>query len=156
MNRSRIAIAQPRGERLSFERARRRSDEETAPARLPEPVPAPLPAPAFLERLLLREGAALVVVRLATVDWIEGAGNYLKVHAGSSTHLHRQSLGRLEPLLDPRMFVRIHRSAIVNLERIAALRHTKAGGYELVMLDGSLLKLSRGRRRQLFAALGRS
>ena len=114
------------------------------------------PEPAALERLLLRDGPSLIVLPLASVDWIEGAGNYIKVHAGPNTHLHRQSLGRLEPLLDPRRFVRIHRSVIVNLDRIAQLRHTMSGCYDLVMLDGSELKLSRGRRRQVFVALGRA
>ena len=114
------------------------------------------PETAALERLLLRDGSALIVLHLASVDWIEGAGNYIKLHAGPTTHLHRQSLGRLEPLLDPRRFVRIHRSTIVNLDRIARLRHTESGRYDLLMLDGSELKLSRGRRRQVFDALGRA
>ena len=152
MNNPRIAIAQPIAERLTFARARRRAE----PARTPSQTPERPAAPATLERLLLRQGGALIVVRLATVDWIEGAGNYIKVHTGATTHLHRQSLGGLEPLLDPKMFVRIHRSTIVNLDRIAELRHTDSGGYDLLMLNGSRLKLSRGRRRQLFAALGRS
>lgn len=109
-----------------------------------------------LDRLLVREGSALIVLRLAAVDWIEGAGNRIKVHAGSATYVYRHSLGLLEARLDPRRFARIHRSTIVNLDRIAELRHTASGGYDLLMLDGSRLKLSRGRRRQVFVALGRT
>src|SRR5678810_230047 len=63
-----------------------------------------------LERLLIRRRERFVVLRLEDVDWIEGAGNYVRLHAGDSTHLHRQPLGDLADRLDPRRFVRIHRS----------------------------------------------
>jgi two-component system LytT family response regulator len=103
---------------------------------------------AHLERLLVRENGRLVVVRLAEVDWIEGAGNYVRLHVGTRSHLHRQTLAQLEQRLDPTRFARIHRSTIVNLDRIDELRPTISGSYEVVLLGGERLTLSRGHRRR--------
>ena len=101
-----------------------------------------------LERLLVRENGRLVVVRLAEVDWIEGAGNYVRLHAGSRSHLYRQTLVQLEQRLDPARFARIHRSTIVNLDRIDELRPTISGSYQVLLLGGERLTLSRGHRRR--------
>jgi two-component system LytT family response regulator len=108
-----------------------------------------------LERLLIRRRERFVVLRLEDVDWIEGAGNYVRLHAGDSTHLHRQPLGDLADRLDPRRFVRIHRSTIVNVDRIDELRPLESGTYEVRLRGGVQLSMSRRYRRRVFEMAGR-
>jgi len=108
-----------------------------------------------LERLLIRRRERFVVLRLEDVDWIEGAGNYVRLHAGDSTHLHRQPLGDLADRLDPRHFVRIHRSTIVNVDRIEELRPLDSGTYEVRLRCGAQLSMSRRYRRRVFELAGR-
>jgi DNA-binding LytR/AlgR family response regulator len=109
----------------------------------------------FVERLLIRDDGQLLVARLEDVDWIEGDGNYILLHVGETTHRLRCSLGGLAPRLDPRRFVRIHRSAIVNVHRIAALKPRLSGTYDLVLEGGTKLSLSRSHRRKILELLGR-
>ena len=109
----------------------------------------------ILERLLLRHEGRLQVLRLADVDWIEGAGNYVRLHFGGSSERYRTTLGSLEPRLDPRRFVRIHRSAIVNVDGIAELRPKPSGCYDLTLRSGAELTLSRSHRRRVLELMGR-
>jgi two-component system LytT family response regulator len=109
----------------------------------------------FVERLLIREDGELRVARLEDVDWIEGDGNYILLHAGEQTYRLRCALGGLAPRLDPRRFVRVHRSAVVNLDRIAALRPRLSGTYDLVLVGGTRLSLARSHRRRILELLGR-
>ena len=108
----------------------------------------------WLERILIRENGRLVVVKLAEVDWIEGAGNYVRIHAGARTHLLRQTLQLLERRLDPARFTRIHRSTIVNLDRIAELRPTISGSYDVTLSSGERLSMSRAHRRRALELVG--
>jgi DNA-binding LytR/AlgR family response regulator len=108
-----------------------------------------------LERLLLRHDGRLQVLRLTDVDWIEGAGNYVRLHFGGSSERYRTTLGSLEPRLDPRRFVRIHRSAIVNVDGIAELRPKPSGCYDLTLRGGAELTLSRSHRRRVLELMGR-
>jgi two-component system LytT family response regulator len=108
-----------------------------------------------LERLLIRKGDRWLVVRLAEVDWIGGAGNYVELHVGAAKHLYRQTLGGMEPRLDTRRFVRIHRSTIVNLDRVAELRPTTSGCYDVMLRDGTHLTLSRRHRKRVLELVGR-
>jgi two-component system, LytTR family, response regulator len=108
-----------------------------------------------LERLLIRKGDRWLVVRLAEVDWIGGAGNYVELHIGAAHHLYRQTLGGLEPKLDARRFARIHRSTIVNLDRVAELRPTSSGCYDVTLRDGTHLTLSRRHRKRVLGLVGR-
>lgn len=106
------------------------------------------------ERLVVKSAGRVSFVRVAEVDWIEAAGNYVRLHLGKEEHLLRESLGGLEARLDPRRFVRIHRSTIVNIDRIRELRPTFHGDYQVVLKDGAELTLSRSCRDKLQKSLG--
>jgi two-component system LytT family response regulator len=112
--------------------------------------------PEYLERLLIRKGERMVLVRLDEVDWIDGAGNYLELHAGKTTYLLRHTLSGLETRLDPHSFLRIHRSTIVNVDRIAELHPTFAGDYVVTLRDGTQLSLSRTYRGKVEQLAGRA
>lgn len=105
------------------------------------------------ERFVVRGGGRVSFVHASEVDWIEADDYYVQLHAGPKTHLLRESLRELEARLDPRQFVRIHRSAIVRVDRVEGLRSTGQGGYAVRLKDGTELKLSRRRRDELQALL---
>jgi two-component system, LytTR family, response regulator len=105
------------------------------------------------ERFVVRGGGRVSFVHASEVDWIEADDYYVQLHAGSKAHLLRESLRELEARLDPRQFVRIHRSAIVRVDRVEGLRSTGQGGYAVRLKDGTELKLSRRRRDELQALL---
>jgi two-component system LytT family response regulator len=92
-------------------------------------------------------------LKVSEIDWIEADGNYAKLHVGRKAHLLREKMHDLETQLDPDKFVRIHRSAIVNLDRIKEMHPHFNGDYIVVLEDGSQLKLSRTRREQLESRL---
>ena len=92
-------------------------------------------------------------MRLDDVDWVEAADYYVRLHVGGASHLLRESMDEMEARLDPRRFVRVHRSAIVNVARVRELRTAAAGRHEVVLRDGTRLPLSRGRREQVARAL---
>ena len=96
------------------------------------------------ERILLKSGGDIYFLKADEIDWIEADGDYMKFYAGGRTHLLRETMGRLEAKLDPRQFVRIHRSTIVNLSRVRKLSPSFAGEYAVVLHDGTKLRLSRG------------
>ena len=102
-----------------------------------------------LTRLPVRTSGRVVIVELADVDWIQAADNYI-LHAGGHEHLLRETLGRLEKELDPDRFVRIHRSAIVQVDRIRELRPAFHGDFIVVLRDRTRLTLSRGYRAEGF------
>jgi len=105
-------------------------------------------------RLGVRIGAKTVMVDVEHIDWIEACGDYLRVHAGAGRHLVGGSLQKLDRLLDPRAFLRIHRSVIVHLKRVKELHRDADGGGALVTKDGVRLRVARGRWEALEAALG--
>jgi two-component system, LytTR family, response regulator len=107
-----------------------------------------------LHRLVVRKQGRVLVVPTGVVDWIEAAGPYAELHCGGERHLVRMSMALLEARLDPRRFVRIHRSTIVNLERVAELQEHVRGEYFLMLHDGTRLRLSRSRRVHLEQVLG--
>ena len=90
----------------------------------------------------------MVLVRAEDVDWIEAAGNYARLRIGAEGHLLRETMNSLEKRLDPARFVRIHRSTIVNLDRVKELRHLVHGDYAVLLRDGTRLVLSRGYRKR--------
>jgi two-component system LytT family response regulator len=106
------------------------------------------------ERLVLKSAGRTFFVRIGDIDWIEAAGNYVRLHVGKEDHLLRESLTALEHRLDGRRFVRIHRSTIVNLERIRELQPAFHGDYVITLHDGTELTLSRTCRDQLEKSLG--
>lgn len=102
-----------------------------------------------LTRFLVRTGNKAVLVNAADVDWIEAADNYVRLHTGSVRHVLRMTMKQLEDRLDPQDFVRIHRSAIVNLSRVSHLLPQASGDQEVVLHGGRRLTLSR-RYREAF------
>ncbi len=101
------------------------------------------------ERLVIRSAGRTAFVDAAAVDWIEAAGSYVRLHAGTRSHLLRDSLSRLEERLAAERFVRIHRSTMVNARRVRELRALSHGESLVVLRDGTELKLSRGYRDRL-------
>lgn len=109
--------------------------------------------PSFLERFTVRVGMKLVLVGVAEVDWIEADGDYAVLHAGEETHLVREPLHRLARRLDPKQFVRTHRSAIVRIDRIAEVKYLANRDAMLRLHDGTPLRASRTYIRGLADAL---
>jgi two-component system LytT family response regulator len=111
--------------------------------------------PAATDRLLVREKGRIRIVVAEEVDYFEAARNHVRLHVGRSTHLLRESLGALERRLDPARFARIHRSTVVNLDRIAEIQPWFSGDAMLVLRDGAKLRLSRAYRQELESRLSR-
>lgn len=107
------------------------------------------------DRLLVKSREKLFFVRTAEIDWIEAAGNYVKLHAGSRAPLVRETMSRLEETLDPGTFVRIHRSTIVNLDRVQEMEPWFSGEYLVTMADGTQLRMSRWYRDRVLGRFGR-
>jgi two-component system LytT family response regulator len=108
------------------------------------------------ERLAVRSTGRVTLVRVDDVDWIGAAGSYAEVHARGATHLLRESLASLEARLDPKRFVRIHRSTIVNADRVRELRPFFHGEHVVLLDDGTELRLSRRHRAAVERLLGRA
>lgn len=108
------------------------------------PEPAEAGAPELLpDRIAVRTGTRLHLVDVADVDWVEGAGVYARLIVGQKAHLLRTSLNELEARLPAERFLRIHRSTIVNTDRIREVRPRTHGEYVLLLQDGTRLKVSR-------------
>jgi two-component system LytT family response regulator len=105
--------------------------------------------PRYLERIVVRSGGRILILRVDDVDWIESAANYVKLHVGGRTYLLRETMTRMEEMLDPKKFVRIHRSTIVRVERIRMLEPLFQGDFLVILEDGSRLPSSRGYRENL-------
>lgn len=105
-------------------------------------------------RLMVKSDGRIYFVRVDDIDWIEAAGNYVRLHVGKEQYLLRESLSALEKQLDPARFVRVHRSTIVHLERIRELQPAFHGDYVIVLRDGTELALSRSCREKLEEVLG--
>ncbi|MBS0376168.1 MAG: response regulator transcription factor [Proteobacteria bacterium] len=118
---------------------------ELAPEELIAKVAGAAPA-RFPEVLAIRTGRDVVRVRAAEIDWIDAAGDYMCIHASGETHVLRATMKQLESALDPQVFQRVHRSAIVNLSRVRKLRPHANGEYFLTLESGQELKLSRTHR----------
>ena len=99
--------------------------------------------------MLIKTPGRLYFVKADEIDWIEAAGNYLRLHAGGETHLLRETMNNLERRLESTRFVRIHRSTIVNVERIREFQTLFHGDYVVILIDGTELSLSRSYRQNL-------
>jgi two-component system LytT family response regulator len=108
----------------------------------------------YRTRLGVKLAGRTTLLDVAEVDWVEAVGSCARVYAGRTRALVRATLAELEESLDPRRFFRIHRSAIVNLERVRHLEHWSHGDYLVVLADGTELRLSRSRRHALENLLG--
>lgn len=113
------------------------------------------PADGWLRRLAIKSGGRVTILSVKDIDWVEAEGDYVKIHVGKQWHLLRETMKRLESQLDPSRFVRVHRSTIVNVERIRELQPYFRGEYVVLLHDGTSLKLSRGYKEHLEGALGR-
>ena len=105
--------------------------------------------PSRTNRLIVKSGGRVCFLRLEDITWIEAAGNFVRLHCGHETHLVRASLKSLEHQLDPRTVLRIHRSAIVNIDRIRGLTASPHSEYVATMHDGTRLQVSRFYSQQL-------
>jgi two-component system LytT family response regulator len=108
----------------------------------------------YPRRLTVKTGGRTVIVAADAIDYIKAEGNYLRIKAGGEAHLMRERLGRIETVLDPRTFVRIHRSTIVNIERIKEMQPLFNGDQALILRDGTRLTASRSYRDNLMSRLG--
>ena len=111
-------------------------------------------APGKTERLIVKNGGQVTFLRVAEIDWIEAADYYVCLHVGTRTHLLRRSLSEFDEDLDSRTFCRIHRSTIVNLDRVRKLELDEDGGHNVVLANGARLRLSRRYTKQLQSRLG--
>jgi two-component system LytT family response regulator len=107
------------------------------------------------DRLVFKQNGRVVFVRVETIDWIEADGNYVRMHAGTEAHYLRETLAGLEGQLPAGKFMRISRSAIVNLDRIKELQPLFYGDYAVILRDGSKLNMSRNYRDRLETLLER-
>jgi two-component system LytT family response regulator len=107
-----------------------------------------------IERIIVKSAGQVLFIKHSEVDWIEAADYYSCLHVGAKAHLLRRSMAELESELDPSTFCRIHRSAIVNLDRVRALKTGPEGEYEVLLENGERLRLSRRYRVHLQERLG--
>jgi two-component system, LytTR family, response regulator len=110
--------------------------------------------PQHLTRLLIKSAGRVFFLKADEIDWIGAEDYYVKLHVGPKGHLLRETMNDLEARLDPQKFMRVHRSAIVNLDRVKELHQHFNGDYVVVLQDGTELKLSRSRREHLQTLLG--
>ena len=119
-------------------------------------APPPKSPGGFRRRFLVRVRERIVVVDAADIDWIEAADYYVSIHAGGHAYLLREPLAELEKSLDPDVFFRVHRSAIVNIDRVREIHPLFRGDCALVLTDGRRIKLSRSRRKDFETLFARS
>ena len=107
-----------------------------------------------LDRLVVKAGGTTRFIRVIDIDWIEAAGVYVTLHVGGKELLYRAALNDLAEKLDPRRFVRVHRSALINIESVLQLEPISHGEFEAVLKNGSRTRVSRTYRVQLEKRLG--
>ena len=103
----------------------------------------------YLTRLMIKSASRIFFLKVEEIDWISAEDYYVKLHVGRKSHLLRETMNELEAKLDPEKFLRIHRSSIVNLDRVKEMHAHFNGDYMVILDDGTELKLSRSRREQL-------
>ena len=105
---------------------------------------APKAEPAYLRRLAVKTGTQTLFIRVEDLDYLESVGNYALLHTPTGNHIVRETLTRLEAKLPPRLFLRISRSFLVNLERVKGLQSSPCGEYLVVLHDNRQLTMTRG------------
>jgi two-component system LytT family response regulator len=111
--------------------------------------------PQYLERLVIKASGRITFLPTKEINWIEADDKYVHLHTSKTRPMVRQTLTAMEQQLDPAKFRRVHRSAIVNVERIAELQPLFSGEYSILLQDGTKLTLSRNYKDRLFALLGK-
>ena len=102
----------------------------------------------FLDRLVVKAVGRVFFLKTDEIDWIEAAGNYVKLHVGRDSHMIRETMNGIESKLDPAKFLRIHRSTVVNIDRIKELHPMFSGDYAVILRNGTELALSRNYRER--------
>jgi two-component system, LytTR family, response regulator len=110
-------------------------------------------APQAKQFFVIKSAGQISFIGFSEIDWIEAADYYVSLHVGASTHLLRRSMAELEQELDPAVFCRIHRSAIVKLGKVRRLELNESGEYDVVLINGARLRLSRRYRKTLQSRL---
>jgi two-component system LytT family response regulator len=121
---------------------------------LAEPQAAPPHATRHRERYAVRVRGEIVLVNVADVEWVSAEGNYARLHAGDKSYLIRDSMQRLEETLEPTLFARVHRSAIVNLTRVKKLVLERDGSYEIVLASGATVPVGATYRSRVEQVVG--
>jgi two-component system LytT family response regulator len=107
-----------------------------------------------IERLVIKAGGRAFFLKTEEIDWIEAEGKYVRLHAGKESYLLREAIGSIEGQLDPKKFPRIHRSTIINIDRVRELQAWFHNEYRVILHDGTELMLSRSCRKKLGELLG--
>jgi two-component system, LytTR family, response regulator len=107
-------------------------------------------------RLIIKTGGRVVFLGFDEIDWVEAAANYVRIYVGKQTYLLRRGIGDIAERLDPSQFIRIHRSAIVNVHKIKELQPVNSGEYIVILKDGKELPCSRGYRSGLQELIDRT
>src|SRR6266850_1457666 len=105
------------------------------------------------QRLVIKSGARMLFLQPEKVEWVEAEKDYVRLHVGKETHLVRETMNSFEKKLESRHFVRVHRSTIVNLDFVKEMKPLPSGEYDIVMRDGTPLRLSRGYRSRIIELL---
>jgi len=149
-------------DRERFQTALKRAKERIAqkrPGELDQRLAALLaemkPEAAALERMAVKTSGRVIFIKTADIDWIEAADNYVNLHVGNESHLHRETLTALAERLPPKKFMRISRSTIVNVDRIKELQPLFHGEYAVILRNGTTLTLSRSYRDVLDQLIGK-
>jgi two-component system LytT family response regulator len=146
--------------RQALDRANQQLDKQRAGGEIEKRLAAIVndlrPAKARTDRFVVKSGGRIFFVRTAEIDWIEAAGNYVKLHVGNDSHLIRETMTAVEQKLSPDTFVRIHRCHIVNIEQVRELQPWFNGEYVVFLKNGTRLTLSRGYRERLQDRVGRN
>jgi two-component system LytT family response regulator len=112
--------------------------------------------PHYLERLIIKSKGRVSFLKTEEIDWIEAQGKYVMIHAGEESHLIRDAMNNLELELDPKKFVRIHKSAIVNVDQIKELKPLFHGDFRVTLRDSTELTISRRYREKVDELLGKA
>jgi two-component system LytT family response regulator len=137
----------------SVGRARRQIGDGNVRARLDALIGELSERPRHATRLAVKARGRTVFLQADEIDWVGAADNYLELHAGPDSYVVRETLSRLQSKLDPQKFVRIHRSTLVNVERIKEMHPLFAGDQVVVLRDGTKLQVSRTHRQKLMSLL---
>ena len=108
----------------------------------------------YAERLVVKAAGRIFFLGVGEIDWVEAADNYVRLHSGRDSHLLRETMSSIEKRLDPALFLRVHRSTIVNVRRIKELHPLFRGEYEIILQDGTRLATGRGYRDKLQELFG--
>ena len=111
------------------------------------------PQPEYPERIVVKSGGHVLFLRTAELDYVESAGNYVRLHVAGKSHLLRETMNEMQAKLHPQKFVRIHRSTLVNVERVKELQPWFGGGYVVILHNGTKLNMSRTHKNAIASVM---